>query len=79
MRDYYDQREDVYDRVCVIKKSGSEEGVEAEVIRFEPKDFLLVSIDREVRIHLAWDSFCKEYLGEKYRMEFTSKGPEKLK
>jgi hypothetical protein len=48
----------------------------AEVISFSPKQRLIVSIDRSIRMEMTYNSKSNLYTAKQSGLEFASSGPE---
>ncbi|SVC16961.1 uncharacterized protein METZ01_LOCUS269815 [marine metagenome] len=52
--------------------------MEAEVLNFKEEQFLSVSIQRAVKLNMAWNSKKNVYIGKGSGLEFITTGPKKF-
>lgn len=64
-----------YDDKCKIHNTDHDKTVDGEVLEFQPQRRLVVSLERSVKITLAYDNKHHIYVGSMGGMEFTSEGP----
>ena len=70
---------EVYDNICVVTREDINVDVHGEVLNFRPKEFLKVVIGKSVALNIQYEAAHQVYVGEKSKMPFVSKGPNKLK
>jgi len=70
---------EVYDNKCIVTREDTMTEVDGEVLNFRPKEYLKVVIGRSVSLDLQYEAAHQVYVGEKSKMPFVSKGPNKLK
>jgi len=64
-----------YDDKCKIFNTDHEKSVEVDILDFVPQKKLIVSVQKSVKLTLAWDDKHHIYVGSMGGMEFTSEGP----
>ena len=64
-----------YDDKCKIFNTDHEKLVEVDILDFAPQKKLIVSVQKSVKLTLAWDDKHHIYVGSMGGMEFTSEGP----
>lgn len=69
----------VYDDKCIITQEVKMLDVEGEILEYKHKDYMKVVIGKSVALKLFYDSSCDRYIGEKSKMPFVTKGPDRLK
>ena len=69
----------VYDNKCIITQEEKMLDVEGEILEYKHKDYMKVVIGKSVALKLFYDQSCDRYIGEKSRMPFVTKGPDRLK
>ncbi len=70
---------EVYDNMCKVTREDTMTEVDGEVLNFRPREYLKVVIGRSVALDLQYEAAHQVYVGEKSKMPFFSKGPNKLK
>lgn len=74
-----DETKVVYDNKCIITQEVKMIDVEGEILEYKHKDFIKAVIGKSVALKLLYDPSCDRYIGEKSRMPFVTKGPDRLK
>tara|TARA_A100001011_G_C14243711_1_gene814487 strand:- start:925 stop:1152 length:228 start_codon:yes stop_codon:yes gene_type:complete len=74
-----EQKEEVYETTCIVTREDINKDVEAQILRFKPKDFIVVVIQGQVKLNLNYEPAYDGYIGEKMKMPFITKGPIRLK
>jgi hypothetical protein len=69
--EYFDDEVDLH---C----TETDKTVRAEVIDFANKEWLTVSVQRSVKIHLQYYEQHEVYIGTSAGLEFQSKGPARI-
>ena len=64
-----------YEDTCKIHNTDSGKTVDSDILEFNPGKRLVVSVERSVKIILAYDDKHHIYVGSMGGMEFTSEGP----
>lgn len=64
-----------YDDKCKIHNTDHDKTVEVDILDFVPQKKLIVSVQKSVKLTLAWDDKHHIYVGSMGGMEFTSEGP----
>lgn len=64
-----------YDDKCKIFNTNTEKSAEVDILNFVPQKKLVVSVQKSVKVTLAWDDKHHIYVGSMGGMEFTSEGP----
>lgn len=65
-----------YEDVCDVTNIKTGVTVQGEIINFRHKEFVTVTINRAVKLHLQWEPTVNVYIGRMAGMEFQSKGPK---
>lgn len=65
-----------YDDKCKIHNTDHDKTVEVDILDFVPQKKLIVSVQKSVKLTLAWDDKHHIYVGSMGGMEFTSEGPQ---
>jgi len=65
-----------YKDVCDLTCTDNGQTRPAEVLNFNAKNFLSVSLNRTVRLEMRYDAKHDQYVGNMANMEFTTKGPQ---
>jgi hypothetical protein len=74
-----DETKVVYDNKCIITQEEKMLDVEGEILEYKHKDYMKVVIGKSVALKLFYDQSCDRYIGEKSKMPFVTKGPDRLK
>ena len=64
-----------YDDKCKVHNTDHDKTVEAEILEFAPQRRLVISLERSVKVSLAYDDKHHIYVGSMGGLEFTSEGP----
>ena len=76
---YNNETKVVYDNKCIITQEEKMVDVEGEILEYKNKDYMKVVIGKSVDLKLFYDPSCDRYIGEKSKMPFVTKGPDRLK
>lgn len=68
----------IYAETCTLHCTDNDNVLEGEILNFRPEAYLDVSVNRELKIKLRFDSNHKIYVGSMSGYEFTTKGPDEL-
>lgn len=67
-----------YEDTCDVKCNDNDMNVKAEVLDFKRGYMLTVSINRQIKLNLRYNTGTKMYVGSKAGMEFSSFGPKNI-
>jgi hypothetical protein len=65
-----------YSDKCEVLCENNNKSVTAEVLDFKEKKWLSVSLNRSLKLNLAWNNYV--YEGRQGGMSFTSSGPKMI-
>lgn len=69
-------RETTYADTCEVTNIKSGKVVTGEILRFNPKKNIVLTINRQVKLTLVYQPNVDLYIGNMAGMEFQSSGPE---
>lgn len=64
---------------CQVTNIKTRKSVLGEILSFKPREFIVLTIGRSVKLRLTWEQGPGVYIGRKAGMEFQSDGPEERK
>ena len=64
---------------CTVVCDENQNKVVGEVIKFNKNKFLIISINRNIRLEMSYDRIKNIYIGNAAGLIFTSLGPEEVK
>ena len=67
-----------FEDTVLIECTDNGKKMEAEVLTFKEEQFLSVSIQRAVKLNMAWNSKKNVYIGKGSGLEFITTGPKKF-
>lgn len=70
--DYY--HEDEVDVYC----SETDKTVRGDVVEFHVEQYLVVALNRAIKVNLQWNEHHSLYLGKAAGLEFQSHGPKRI-
>lgn len=62
-----------YNSTCQVQQANSSKKIEAEVHEFKERDFLMVVLNKSVKLPMKWNG--KVYEGRMAGLDFVSDGP----
>jgi hypothetical protein len=65
-----------YADTCEVTNIKSGKVVTGEILRFQPKQSIVLTVNRQVKLTLIWQEKVGLYIGNMAGMEFQSEGPE---
>lgn len=65
-----------FEDVCDVTNIKTGVTVTGEILTFRDKEFITLTINRAVKLHLQWEPTVGVYIGRMAGMEFQSKGPK---
>lgn len=67
-----------YEDKCTVRCTDNMKSQQAEVINFNPKHSLTVSINRTVKLNMRYNERNHMYIANQSGLEFTTGGPKEI-
>ena len=65
-----------FEDTCIVQNIKTDITATGEILNFREKEFISLTINRSVKLHLKWNERAGVYVGNVAGMEFQSDGPE---
>lgn len=67
-----------YEDKCIVRCTDNMKSQQAEVVSFNPKHTLVISIDKKIRLSMRYNERNTLYIAHQSGLEFTSSGPKTI-
>lgn len=71
-------RRPVYETKCTVRCTDNMKRYAADVLDFQPKSKLVISIDKKIRMEMRYNPRSTMYICNQSGLEYTSSGPRQL-